>query len=318
MSEDGCDVCGATPAVVASSAFGPVSFAFCPDCLSSGAEPYAFLVARVAEVGGRHRAPAVSETLRATLRTVNRSIEQFDHDVAQACVLLATSRQEMDPEGGPRPGTVVVAAIGTVCHIGRVKGVSPNGAMTLVDEAGKETVVDDRFQWFVPRTPNAQDSGDPGLLPQYLPTETLLSLNAQVIDILRERDVLRTNNNPAGGYAEFLVEQKLGLRRAPNSATGYDALSPEGRRYQIKARRLSGHRPSRQLGAIRDLEKGLFDDLIAILFDASYRVIEAYLLPHSVVVAYAEFRQRTNSYRLHAQGAVLTAPGVKDITDRFR
>ena len=48
-----------------------------------------------------------------------------------------------------------------------------------------------------------------------------------------------------------------------------------GKRYQIKARKLTTHNTSRQLGAIRELEKGHFDYLAAVLFSERFEVRRA-------------------------------------------
>lgn len=58
-----------------------------------------------------------------------------------------------------------------------------------------------------------------------LSVHELLSLQADAIDELKKRGVLRTKNNPVGDYAEWLVSHALNLTLAKNSSAGYDALS---------------------------------------------------------------------------------------------
>src|SRR5450631_1586478 len=84
---------------------------------------------------------------------------------------------------------------------------------------------------------------------------------------LRKRDLIRTANTPVGDYAERICCERLGLERMGFSEKSVDALGPDGTRYQIKARRLTPENPSRQLGAIRDIESQPFDFLLAVFFN---------------------------------------------------
>lgn len=83
----------------------------------------------------------------------------------------------------------------------------------------------------------------------------LLAIYSKIIDELKEREVIRTRNNPASDYAELLVSRALGLSLMSNSNAGYDAISDDGIKYQIKARRISKDNRSKQLSVIRDLNK---------------------------------------------------------------
>ena len=47
-----CDVCGKREAIqIACSAYGATSYAFCPECLSKGLEPYGAVVSYIACAG---------------------------------------------------------------------------------------------------------------------------------------------------------------------------------------------------------------------------------------------------------------------------
>ena len=46
-----CNVCGKPARVVAASAYGATSYAFCGDCLAKGLEPYSGVVAYIACAG---------------------------------------------------------------------------------------------------------------------------------------------------------------------------------------------------------------------------------------------------------------------------
>ena len=145
----------------------------------------------------------------------------------------------------------------------------------------------------------------------------LLALHASVMDELRGRDVLRSENNPTGDLAEFLFCKAYGWTQASNSEKGFDATDGTGKRYQIKGRRLNRHRrdKSRQLSAIRDFEG--FDFLAATLFDHDYRVERAALIPRAVVQDLSTYYSHTNSHRFLLRDEVWEAPEVVDVTDRL-
>jgi len=146
-----------------------------------------------------------------------------------------------------------------------------------------------------------------------LQTKDLLKLQSDVIGELRNRGILRTMNNPTGDYAEWLVASALGLKLANNSAAGHDAESETGKKIQIKARRVNPTNKSRQLGVIRNLEKNDFDELVAVVFNESYEVVEAVSMPHSVIAEYSTYRQHVNGHILHLRGVLLSDSRVRCI-----
>jgi len=81
-------------------------------------------------------------------------------------------------------------------------------------------------------------------------TVSLLRHYADLMEELKDRNVIRTFNNPVADYAEWLVAQKLGLKLETNSKTGYDAKDSNNVRFQIKCRRLLPSNKSRQLGVV--------------------------------------------------------------------
>lgn len=151
----------------------------------------------------------------------------------------------------------------------------------------------------------------------YLQTKDLLKLQSEVMSELRSRGVIRTMNNPVGDYAEWLVASALNLKLATNSASGYDAESEAGKKIQIKARRLSNNK-SKQLSAIRNLDKGDFDELVAVIFSESYEIVEAVSIPHSIVKKYSSYRSHVNAHILHLRGALLSESSVQDISEKLR
>jgi len=133
----------------------------------------------------------------------------------------------------------------------------------------------------------------------------LLALWSSVMQELRQRGVIRSSNNPIGDYGERLVADRLGLTLNTNSTAAYDAVAPDGTRYQIKSRRLLTPRASRQLGAVRNLEKDGFDHLIVVLLGPTFQLLELWRLPIDLVREHAVFRAHVNAHILQAQGAVL-------------
>jgi len=151
-----------------------------------------------------------------------------------------------------------------------------------------------------------------------LTVSELLGCFADILDELKERRIVRSRNNPVADYAEWLVAQQLGLLLERKSKRGYDATDQNGKRYQIKSRRLDQTNESRQLSVIRNLEAADFDYLIGILFNRDFTVREAYKIPHGVIKEHSRFSKLQNGYILLLQGEVLIAPGVENITEIFR
>ena len=140
----------------------------------------------------------------------------------------------------------------------------------------------------------------------------LLGLHAGIMDELRRRGVARSANNPTGSLAEFLFCRAFSWEQADNSQRGYDAFDGNGKRYQIKGRRLHRYNRSRQLSAIRDVEG--FDALAAVLFDHQYRVSRAALITGVVVRERLKFVEHTNSHKFMLTDDVWEDGRVRDVT----
>ena len=146
----------------------------------------------------------------------------------------------------------------------------------------------------------------------------LLALHAGIIEELRNRQILRTVNNPVADYAELLACRALALSPAANSEKGYDAKDKKGRKYQIKARRIAnGSKPTR-FGVIRELDENHFDFLVTIVFSHDFRVQKAALLPPSVVKEKAFFQSRINGWTLRLCDSLWSHPSVEDVTRQLQ
>jgi hypothetical protein len=146
----------------------------------------------------------------------------------------------------------------------------------------------------------------------------LLALHAATLDELRQREVVRSANGPGGDYAELLFTRAFGWDRVENSTAGYDAVDWSKRRYQIKSRRLTDVKTSRQLSALRRLPDQDFDYLAAVLFEKDYKISKAVMIPHGTVLNRAKFREHTNSWTFFLDDNVWALPDVQDVTADLR
>ena len=143
----------------------------------------------------------------------------------------------------------------------------------------------------------------------------MLRTHKAVIDELRRRGVVNSNNNPIGDYTEWLVCDRLGLETQDNSTTAFDAIDTQGVRYQIKARRSNAN--SVQFSAVRKLEQHGFDYVVAVVFDEDYSVRQAIRIPYHVFPKLARYQRHTNGYILKWTPKTVEEAGVKDITCLF-
>lgn len=134
---------------------------------------------------------------------------------------------------------------------------------------------------------------------------------ARAMRELRFRGLIRSWNNPVADFAERLVAQELRLELAPPVAQGYDGTDANGKRYQIKSRRLTPQNPSRQLGVIRKLEQREFDDLVAVIFDEDLGVQEMWRIPHAVVADFGRWVNTLNGHRIFVKPPLLDDPRVE-------
>jgi hypothetical protein len=142
----------------------------------------------------------------------------------------------------------------------------------------------------------------------------LLTLHVQIGEELRNRNVVRTSNNPTGDLAEYLFCRAFGWTQTPNSKSGYDACGADKRRYQIKGRRTHHRNTSRQLSAIRNLNESPFDVLAGVLFNPDFSVMRAALIPITLVKERAAYSPHTHSHKFILGDDVWNDPRVQDVT----
>src|SRR5262249_4737427 len=98
---------------------------------------------------------------------------------------------------------------------------------------------------------------------------------------------------------------------------GYDALDVNGKKYQIKGRRLTPQNSSTELSAIRNFNNRPFDLLVAVVYHPDFTVDYAGIVPYEVVGERSKYVKHTNSNRLLMKRDVLTDTRVIDITSRL-
>jgi hypothetical protein len=142
----------------------------------------------------------------------------------------------------------------------------------------------------------------------------LLVAHESILAELRRREVVRTNDAPVGQWAEWLAREVLRGTLEPNSKKGFDLLTPEGRKVQVKARlvRDEKKRSERLLSVFRSFD---FDDCLVLLFDQQYEVRKAVLLSAKEVEAHARMSKHVNGHLLFATDAVLQLG--RDVKQQF-
>jgi len=96
---------------------------------------------------------------------------------------------------------------------------------------------------------------------------------------LRERDIIRTNNNPVGDIAEAIVASHYDGTRGSFIQAGWD-VKAAGERIQVKSLRQTATGKRRNLSPIRDAD---YDSVVVVIFDEDFRVTEGLKLAREVV-----------------------------------
>jgi hypothetical protein len=96
-----------------------------------------------------------------------------------------------------------------------------------------------------------------------MPTRQLLALWAQTLRELRDREVVRTFNNPIGDIAEALVALHYNGERGSFSQASWDVKTSRGELLQVKALRRTAAKTRRNLlsGALGRVPRGDRGDL---------------------------------------------------------
>ena len=136
--------------------------------------------------------------------------------------------------------------------------------------------------------------------------QSLLNLYSELMEELRNRELIRSSNNPVADYAEKVAVDYMGLHRVGKEERGYDALDGNERKYQIKGRRITRHNSSRQLSVIRNLDEKLFDYLIAVVFNEDFSVGEIWKVPYRFVRDNSKYSKQQNGHVFQAKSNLLS------------
>lgn len=146
----------------------------------------------------------------------------------------------------------------------------------------------------------------------------LLKTYSEVLAELRNRNLIRSTNNPVADISETIVARALELTLVTGSTAGYDATDAGGQRYEIKGRRITKANKSRQLSFIRALDKRHFEFLAAVLFNEDFSIMKACLLPYQTVAKLAKYVSHVNGWRIILSDGVWSESGVVDLTEPLR
>ena len=146
----------------------------------------------------------------------------------------------------------------------------------------------------------------------------LFSLYRAILGELKSRGMIRTENAPAGDYAEYLVATALGGQMAPNSEKSWDVLGNDGKKLQVKARVVSSPAQPGQL-QLSPFRSFSFDFAVIVLLSATdYAVARASKVPRHVVESSATHRQHVNGKVLFARPEIMNHPDAIDLTAALR
>jgi hypothetical protein len=145
----------------------------------------------------------------------------------------------------------------------------------------------------------------------------LFSFYRDILVELKSRGVIRTENAPAGDYAEYLVATALGGQLATNAEKSWDVRA-NGEKLQVKTRVVSDPaRPDQlQLSVFRSF--GFDFAVIVLLSAADYTVVRASKVPRRVVESSAPYRKHVNGNVLFARPEIMGHPDATDLTAVLR
>lgn len=160
-------------------------------------------------------------------------------------------------------------------------------------------------------TPTAL-ADEPGVDPRNWTVGQLLGTYASILQELRKRGLVRTNNAPVGDLAEHAASIVYGGILAPNSEKSYDLTASDGRRIQVKVRNI--HAESRSSAVFSVIRSVRFDACLFMLIDSvDHRVQGAFEWTAAEVQEYGVYRKHVNGIAVRISQA--RKHGI-DLTDQ--
>lgn len=148
---------------------------------------------------------------------------------------------------------------------------------------------------------------------------SLLAGYAAALAELKRRGVVRTDNAPAGDYAEWLVAKALGGTIAVStSEKSWDINAPGYGLLQVKCRLVSTPPKAGQIQTSPfrswDFDRAAF----VMLSGQDYSVVRAALVPVDAVRAAGQRRDHVGGWVVQMRPSLLQAEGAEDISERLR
>lgn len=138
----------------------------------------------------------------------------------------------------------------------------------------------------------------------------LLADWAAVMNELRLRDIIRTNNNPVGDIAEAIVAKYYEGIRGSFSQPGWDVKTPGGERIQVKAIRSTPTTSRRNVSPIRDRA---YDSVVIVVLDENFQVLEGLKLSRETVEDLFAHRPYVNGRIITVTAALRADPRVEKL-----
>lgn len=147
-------------------------------------------------------------------------------------------------------------------------------------------------------------------------TRELLALWSHALRELRDREVVRTFNNPIGDIAEALVALHYGGERGSFAQASWDVKTREGELLEVKALRRTGAKTRRNLSPVRS---DGYDAVIIVIFAEDLRVDEAIRVPREVVNELFAWNEHVAGRIIRVTKKLLEHPGARriDLSDEL-
>lgn len=130
------------------------------------------------------------------------------------------------------------------------------------------------------------------------------------LDVLHERGVIRTYNNPIGDIAEELVARHYGGTRGAFDQAAWDVVVGD-ELLQVKACRRATPKTSLGFSPIRHREG--YTALILVVFSARMHVEQAWRIPRETINELAWFNSHVNGWKIGLTAKLTGRPEVEPI-----
>jgi hypothetical protein len=156
----------------------------------------------------------------------------------------------------------------------------------------------------------------PTLKLSEMPTRDLLALWGQTLRELRDREVVRTFNNPIGDIAEALVALHYEGERGSFSQASWDVKTRAGELLEVKALRRTGAKTRRNLSPVRS---DGYNAVIIVIFTEDLRVDEAIRVPREVVNELFAWNEHVAGRIIRVTKKLLEHPEIRriDLSDEL-